>query len=62
MVNDDTNEQYGDQCQRKRSDNKLFCKQHNNHLGHGRFDEEPSKIVKGFFIKQNDTSYLKDKV
>ncbi len=45
--------QYGDQCHRKITENTEFCRQHNEHLVHGRFDEEPSKIVKGFFIKEN---------
>jgi hypothetical protein len=49
--------QYGDRCQRKIMDNTEFCRQHNDHLVHGRFDEEPSMIVKGFFLKQNDKSY-----
>ena len=57
MIKDDKNEQYGDQCQRKRLNETLFCKQHSSHLAHGRFDEEPSKIVKGFFIKHNDKSH-----
>ena len=60
MIRDGKNEQYGDQCQRKKADGKLFCKQHIEHLVHGRFDEEPSKIVKGFFIKHNDKSYNKE--
>jgi hypothetical protein len=57
MIRDGKTEQYGDQCQRKKIADKLFCKQHLEHLVHGRFDEEPSKIVKGFFIKHNDKSY-----
>lgn len=52
--------QYGDRCHRKIVDLTEFCHQHNEHLVHGRFDEEPSKIVKGFFLKQNDKSYLHD--
>jgi hypothetical protein len=60
MIRNSTSEQYGDQCQRKKFDGKLFCKQHIEHLVHGRFDEEPSKIVKGFFIKHNDKSYNKE--
>jgi hypothetical protein len=29
-----------------------FCRQHNQELVHGRFDKEPSKIVKGFYLKE----------
>ena len=53
------NNQYGDRCHRKIIDNTEFCRQHTDYLVHGRFDEEPSKIVKGFFLKQNDKSYLR---
>ncbi len=52
--------QYGDRCHRKIVEKTEFCRQHNEHLVHGRFDEEPSKIVKGFFLKQNDKSYLRN--
>ena len=49
--------QYGERCQRNRLDGLDYCRQHKDHLVHGRFDQEPSKIVKGFFIKHNDSSY-----
>ncbi len=45
--------QYGDRCQRKKINNSDYCRQHLENLTHGRFDEEPSKIVKGFYIKEN---------
>ncbi len=48
--------QYGDRCQRKKINNSDYCKQHTEKLVHGRFDGEPSHIVKGFFVKQNDKS------
>jgi len=44
---------YGDRCQRKKINDSDYCRQHLENLTHGRFDEEPSKIVKGFFIKEN---------
>ena len=47
--------QYGSRCQRKKNinSNSDYCRQHQENLTHGRFDEEPSKIVKGFYIKEN---------
>ena len=45
--------QYGDRCQRKKINDSDYCRQHLENLTHGRFDEEPSKIVKGFYIKEN---------
>jgi hypothetical protein len=48
--------QYGDRCQRKKIDDSDYCRQHSIHLTHGRFDKPPSKIVKGFYIKENDKS------
>jgi hypothetical protein len=44
--------QYGDRCNRKKIENTDFCRQHNQELVHGRFDKEPSKIVKGFYLKE----------
>jgi hypothetical protein len=52
--------QYGERCQRKRLKDLDYCRQHKDHLVHGRFDQEPSKIIKGFFIKHNDPSHFKD--
>jgi hypothetical protein len=49
--------QFGDRCQRKRIDGSDYCKQHTDNLVHGRFDDEPPVVVKGFYIKQNDKSY-----
>jgi hypothetical protein len=46
---------YGGRCQRRKIIDKDYCRQHSDHLVHGRFDEEPSKIVKGFYIKENST-------
>jgi hypothetical protein len=55
-MNKETN-QYGSRCQRKKNKNSNsdsdYCRQHQENLTHGRFDEEPSKIVKGFYIKEN---------
>jgi hypothetical protein len=53
-MNKETN-QYGSRCQRKKNinSNSDYCRQHQENLTHGRFDEEPSKIVKGFYIKEN---------
>ena len=47
---------FGGRCARKKIINTEFCRQHNTHLVHGRYDKPPSKVVKGFFIKQNDPS------
>ena len=58
---DPDNNEYGGRCQRKRLIGLDYCRQHKDHLVHGRFDQEPSKIIKGFFIKHNDPSYLKEK-
>ncbi len=44
--------QYGDRCNRRKIENTDFCRQHNQELVHGRFDKEPSKIVKGFYLKE----------
>jgi hypothetical protein len=44
---------YGGRCQRKKIYNEDFCRQHSEDLVHGRFDDQPSKIVRGFFIKEN---------
>ena len=49
--------QFGDRCQRKRIEKSDYCRQHTYHLTHGRFDNNPSSIVKGFYVKQNDKSY-----
>jgi hypothetical protein len=53
-MNKETN-QYGSRCQRKKNinSNSDYCRQHQENLTHGRFDQEPSKIVKGFYIKEN---------
>ena len=51
---------FGGRCARKKIINTDFCRQHNDHLVHGRYDKPPSKIVKGFFMKQNDPSQTKD--
>ncbi len=48
--------QFGDRCQRKKINKSDYCKQHTENLAHGRFDGEPSQIVKGFYVKQNDKS------
>ena len=48
--------QFGDRCQRKRIDGSDYCKQHNENLPHGRFDNEPPAVVKGFYVKENDKS------
>ena len=45
--------QYGDRCQRKKTNNSDFCRQHYINVTHGRYDEEPSKVVKGFYIKES---------
>jgi len=45
--------QYGERCARKKLDDTDYCKQHLEDLTHGRFDEEPNKIIKGFYIKEN---------
>ena len=47
---------FGGRCARKKIINTDFCRQHNDHLVHGRYDKPPSKTVKGFFIRQNDPS------
>jgi hypothetical protein len=47
---------FGGRCGRKKITNTDFCRQHNDHLVHGRYDKPPSKVVKGFFVKQNDPS------
>ncbi len=46
--------QYGDRCQRKKINDSDYCRQHSIHLTHGRFDKPPSKIIKGFYIKENE--------
>jgi hypothetical protein len=46
--------QYGDKCQRKKINDSDYCRQHSIHLTHGRFDKPPSKIIKGFYIKENE--------
>jgi len=48
--------QFGDRCQRKRIDGSDYCKQHTENLPHGRFDNEPPAVVKGFYVKENDKS------
>lgn len=45
--------QFGDRCQRKRIDGSDYCKQHSEKLPHGRFDNEPPPVVKGFYVKKN---------
>jgi hypothetical protein len=45
--------QYGDRCLRRKIKDSDYCRQHYYHLTHGRYDKSPSKIVKGFFIKEN---------
>ena len=47
---------YGGRCQRRKIIDEDYCRQHSEDLVHGRFDEEPSKIVKGFYIKENSNT------
>jgi hypothetical protein len=46
--------QYGSRCLRRKIKDSDYCRQHFYHLTHGRFDKPPSKIVKGFYIKENE--------
>jgi hypothetical protein len=52
--------QYGNRCQRKKTNNSDFCRQHYINATHGRYDEEPSKIVKGFYIKESQKNLSSD--
>lgn len=54
---DGKNEIFGRRCQRTRFNNGDFCRPHSTDLVHGRFDEPPNDIIKGFFVKVNDKSY-----
>jgi hypothetical protein len=47
-------ENFGDRCQRKKINDSDYCGQHTKNLVHGRYDTNPDKIVKGFYIKTND--------
>ncbi len=47
---------YGGRCQRKKINESDYCHQHLDHLVHGRYDEEPSIIIKGFYIKENSNT------
>jgi hypothetical protein len=53
--------QFGDRCQRKKMGESDYCRQHTEHLVHGRFDEPPPPIVKGFYIKEHATQEAYEK-
>jgi hypothetical protein len=53
--------QFGDRCQRKKMGKSDYCRQHTEHLVHGRFDEPPPPVIKGFFIKEHATQEAYEK-
>lgn len=53
--------QFGDRCQRKKMGESDYCRQHTEHLVHGRFDEQPPPVVKGFYIKEHATQEAYEK-
>ena len=52
---------FGDRCQRKKIGESDYCRQHTEHLVHGRYDEPPPPVVKGFFVKEHATQEAYEK-
>jgi hypothetical protein len=53
--------QFGERCQRRKQCQSDYCRQHTEHLVHGRFDEPPPPVVKGFYIKEQATKEAYEK-
>lgn len=52
---------YGSRCTREKLSNSKYCKQHNNHIPHGDYNDTASSYVKQHYIKEYKLYVKKEK-